>query len=199
MTNKTLKATLLVITGIGLGLLAAFFTPQIKPPQTIEWLGQARDIPDFSLDSAGGPFNQQHLQKGWSLLLFGYMQCPDVCPTSLAALSKLQQQLKKTPVNIVFISVDSQRDKPQALAQYSQYFNPAFNSATGTQQQLKLICDALGYQFNAQKTSKNYTVAHSLSIAIINPQGQFVGRIRPGFDLTATAAQLRNKITVLGA
>ncbi|MFO6384146.1 cytochrome c oxidase copper chaperone SenC, partial [Pseudomonas aeruginosa] len=75
------------------------------------------------------------LKGRWHLLFFGYTFCPDVCPTTLAQLRELQGKLPqevRDDLQVVFVSVDPNRDTPQQIKQYLGYFNAGFQGLTGT-------------------------------------------------------------------
>src|SRR5258708_13335007 len=98
-----------------------------------------RALPDFSLiDQQGRVFGSADLRGHWSLLFFGYTNCPDLCPTTLTTLAAMQKRLRaaKAPVlpQVIFVSVDAKRDTPPQLPKYVPYFDPEFTRLTAADQ-----------------------------------------------------------------
>ena len=94
-----------------------------------------RAIPDFSLvDHRGEPFTAEDLEGQWTLMFFGFTYCPDICPTTMAFLSRFTAELEGLPehedTRVVMVSVDPARDTTERLAEYVPYFNPAFVGVT---------------------------------------------------------------------
>ena len=146
---------------------------------------QPRALSSFNLtDDNGHPFTLDNFKGHWSLLFFGFTNCPDLCPTTLAVLNQAYQRLDsanvKTMPQVVFISVDPAQDNSEKIAQYLSSFNPNFLGATGTQPALDQLTRELSvlYMKVAQPSAdgaEHYSIDHSGAILIINPQGQFYG------------------------
>ena len=133
---------------------------------------------DFQLMSADGPFRLSDLKGQVVVLFFGYSQCPDVCPISLATLSQAldrldEQQLSR--VTGVFISVDHKRDKPKELQLYAAYFHENFIGLTGTEEQINKAARLYGakhYEVALDGSAFGYSVNHSASSYLITPDGE---------------------------
>ena len=140
-------------------------------------LTPARPLPEISLiDQAGAQFDGSRLKNRWSLLFFGFTRCPDVCPATLGTLAQVAKSLADLPPGerpqIVLVSVDPQRDTPEALASYVRFFDPSFTGLTGTQLAIDSLTRALGVPVAISKTGNgDYTVDHSAAIFLIDPQG----------------------------
>ena len=139
-----------------------------------------RPLPEFSFHKAGEvAFTNESLQGKWSLLFVGYTYCPDVCPTTLADLNYVYPSLandQDTTTQVVFISVDPNRDKAEQLADYVNYFNENFIGVTSTHEQLWPFVTELGLIYSVVEegeTDEYYLVDHSASIVLINPEGKF--------------------------
>lgn len=137
-------------------------------------------LPEFSFHKAGKvAFTNESLKGKWSLLFIGYTYCPDVCPTTLADLNYVYPSLtndQDTTTQVVFISVDPNRDKAEQLADYVNYFNENFIGVTSTHEQLWPFVTELGLIYSVVEegeTNDYYLVEHSASIVLINPEGQF--------------------------
>ena len=109
-----------------------------------------------------------------------------------ATLSTNDDLPEATRPRVLFLSVDPGRDTPDAVASYAHHFNPSTLAATGDKAQLDPLVQSLGmlYMFTPLE-GDDYTVDHSATIALINPQGQMAGMIRPPLDPAKIAADLR--------
>ncbi|MCP4391117.1 MAG: SCO family protein [Gammaproteobacteria bacterium] len=148
------------------------------------WFGdQARALPEFELlDHNSQPLTRVSLNGKWNLIFFGYTHCPDICPTSMQTLSDMVGAIDDPDVanalRIYFVSVDPDRDKPEVLASYASYFNPAFTGATAQMEQLEPLTRSLGIAHgirNRVEGNPVYDVDHSAAIVLVNPQAEFAG------------------------
>ena len=163
-------------------------------------LPDARVIADFALtDQHSQPFSIADLRGKWSLLFFGFTNCPDVCPGTLFELQKvneiLEQKLEVTrdQPQILFISVDPERDTSAKLEQYLAYFDPGFIGVTGDQVQLLPLTRQLGIAYRIEEHdpgAPQYDVAHSASILLTDPQGRLYGASPPPHDAEKIVADL---------
>ncbi|WP_019614773.1 SCO family protein [Psychromonas ossibalaenae] len=138
-----------------------------------------KTVPDFSfIMSADRTFTNKDLLNKWTLFFIGYTFCPDICPTTLADLDRIYPELIKAPyknIQVVFVSVDPNRDKAEQLAEYVSYFNPNFKGTTSTHQKLFPFAQNLGLVYSIVDegdTDQYYLVDHSASIVLINPRGE---------------------------
>lgn len=136
-------------------------------------------LPDFSFDILDGEkFENSDLLGKWTLFFIGYTFCPDICPTTLSDLDRIYSELTKTPysnIQIVFVSVDPNRDKAQHLVEYINYFNPEFKAVTSTHKQLFPFVQDLGLVYSIVdegETDQYYLIDHSASLVLINPKGE---------------------------
>lgn len=131
------------------------------------------------------------------VLFFGYTQCPDVCPTTMAELAEVRRRLgtQGSLLQGVFVSVDPARDTPQVLGEYIKAIDPSFVGLRGTPEQ---ISDAarefkVVYQKVPSQDGQSYTIDHTAGSYIIDPQGRLRLFVRYGTkvdDLTADIKQL---------
>lgn len=145
-------------------------------------------------------FNNQSLRGHWSVFFFGYTHCPDICPTVLMDMAKVYTEYKKRadakPLQVVFVSVDPNRDSPQSLKDYVSYFNGEFLGVTGERKQIDVLTQSVGaiYDFEDSitgelltaeqlKGKKEYKVNHYASLIVVNPQGKMVAHIYPPHHL----------------
>ncbi|MEJ2763361.1 SCO family protein [Photobacterium sp. MCCC 1A19761] len=200
--RKSMLTALLLCLGMAMGLTlniaVSVVPPEPSKQQTIEWLDNPRPVANFSLASEAGTFTRQSLTGHWTIVLFGFLHCPDICPTSLAQLARLVASLADTPTNpdiaFVFVSVDPGRDSVTDLSQYVRYFDPSILGVTGSEAQLTAFADSLGIRFEVSPDDEDYSVAHSIKFSIIDPEGVFRGRFPPGFDATALARELAFRV-----
>lgn len=140
--------------------------------------GQADVGGPFQLvDHDGRPVDQSMLEGKWSLVFFGFTYCPDFCPTTLAALDATKQRLgdKAKDLQIVFISIDPERDTPQALKDYlsSDGFPEGVIGLTGAPAQVKAAADAYKAYYQKVGEGEGYTMNHSLTVYLMGPDGKF--------------------------
>ncbi|MEO8303857.1 MAG: SCO family protein [Betaproteobacteria bacterium] len=133
---------------------------------------------DFALtDPSGKPRTLADFRGKVVVLFFGYTQCPDVCPTTLAALAEVMKTLgpaDASRVQVVFVTVDPDRDTAPIIASYVKAFDPSFMGLSGdteaiarTAKEFKVL-----YQKQPGRTPESYTVDHSAGTFIFDPQGR---------------------------
>lgn len=156
------------------------------------WLEPGRPLPDFTLvDQAGEPFGKQGLEGKWSVLFFGFTSCPDICPTTLTTLGSFEKSLQDLPAGdrpqVVFVSVDPQRDTPQRVDAYVRFFSPTIRGITGTPEAIASFADALHVPYAVTALPDgNYTVDHSSALFLVDP----AGALRAVFSAPHDAAKL---------
>jgi len=172
--------------------------PQLRHLQASMLYPQPRPLPDFVLQrSDGSSLTQADWRGHWRLVFFGFTHCPEICPTTLSTLkavnSKLSELRPESQLKVSFISVDPERDLPEALGKYIAFFDPQFEAATGTDAALQRLARPLQvvYVKEAHEPGAvDYNVDHSTSIWIINPQGRVAGLMRPPHLAPAILADL---------
>jgi len=159
-------------------------------------------LPDlrFSLEGAQGKTVTQDAFEGKVVLLFfGYASCPDICPTTMAQLSQVVNNLGKQAdqVQIVFISVDPHRDTPDVLQSYVSAFNDHAIGLTGNERQIADVARRYRVAYQIEKPSgsdpKNYEVTHGRGIYIFDQKGRarFLASDSESIDtLTASVREL---------
>jgi protein SCO1/2 len=142
-------------------------------------LPQPKPLKPFVLiDQDGRTLTGEGLSGNWTFAAIGYTTCPDVCPMTMATFVALARQIgvaEGTGPRFLFISVDPGRDTPERLAQYVRHFNPGFQGATGTESDLQALARDLGTLYarvDDPKSALGYTMDHSASIYLIDPQGR---------------------------
>ena len=132
---------------------------------------QGFDLPDFD----GKPRTLADFKGKLAVVFFGYTQCPDACPTTMAELSGILKTLgpDASKVQVVFVSVDPSRDTPALLKNYVTNFRPDFIALRGDEAQTRqVITDfKLIVQKVPGKTPDSYTIDHTAGTYIFDPQG----------------------------
>ena len=166
--------------GLVVGLIFPALWRSDEPPSIAGFVyPEPRTISPFKLTThSGGSFDLDALKGKWSFVYFGYTYCPDVCPTTLAELSRAQKLLEEAGLDrgtqYVFVSVDSQRDTPRRLAQYVGFFDKKFVGATGSDEALTKFTREIGvfYSFPQGKKGRSYAVEHSSIVALFDPDAR---------------------------
>jgi protein SCO1/2 len=129
------------------------------------------------------------------VVFFGYTQCPDVCPTSLAELAQVMQVLGSdaSRVQVVMITVDPERDTPEVMKQYVQTFNPAFVGLTGTPEQVKQAAASFKvyYAKVPAKNGKDYSMDHSAAFYLLDAKGEARVLAGNGTDVDSLAHDIK--------
>ncbi len=202
--SRTILVSLSIIatiSGIALGVYL-----ESRPPSGARELPEIpglmwprpKELAPFRLtDDRGQVFDQERLRGRWSLLFFGYTHCPDVCPTTLATLAKMVKLLDQNGntalPQVVFVSVDPQRDEPAKLGEYARYFNPGFLAATAPEAPLLSLTRQLGVLSLRVEdpAGGDYLVDHSASIFLIDPRLRVVAVLSPPFEAQELARRYR--------
>lgn len=162
-------------------------------PEGYQPLPTAIDLKDFTLyDHNGDDVTKQSFLGQWSLVFFGFTYCPDICPTTLGELNKTARLLGEQSPSIVMLSVDPERDTPDQLKQYIEYFNPAFRAWSGESAQISNIAQQMHIYFEKRPLEESYTMDHSAQIVLVNPQGQYVGFFPPPHKPEVMAEAIRH-------
>jgi protein SCO1 len=193
------------IAGVAAGLMWRHERAAPVELATGTLLTPSRALPDFSLiDQKGRTFVAADLRGRWSLLFFGYTNCPDFCPTTLTTLAAMEKNLvaAKAAVlpRVVFVSVDAKRDTPAQLAKYVPYFDPEFIGLTAADQpSIEGFAKRLGIGVIIQPTADgNYTVDHSGAIFVLDPGGRIAAILSGPFSVGALQSDFQ-RIVAAGA
>jgi protein SCO1/2 len=147
------------------------------------------------LDHNGRPRTLADFRGKVVVIFFGFAQCPDVCPTTLSELAAVAQELGKDAeaMQVLFVTVDPERDTPEVLRQYVPSFNPRFIGLYGDAEATARAAKEfkIFYQIQPQKGSGNYSVDHSAGTYIIDRQGRLRLYARYGAGAPALLHDIR--------
>jgi len=178
-------AAIFVATGAGL-----FFYFKSEKEKLLKKKEQELESKSYGRPQVGGPFslttqdNKPFTQDGllgkWSLVYFGFTNCPDICPEELDKMGEAVSVLEKehgTTIQPLFISVDPPRDTPAQIKTYLSEFHPRLVGLTGSYDAVKAVCKAYRVYFSTPASAKpddDYLVDHSIFFYFMDPDGQFV-------------------------
>jgi protein SCO1/2 len=190
-----LRRSALITLTSGLGLAAAGCMESKPQFKAVDITG-ADYAKDFQLpDQDGKPRSLKDFGGRIVVLFFGYTQCPDVCPTTLAEIAQAKKLLGPDgdKVQGVFVTVDPERDTPQVLKAYMANFDPGFIALRGTPEQLAAMAkDFKVYYKKAEgKGAGSYTMDHSAASYVYDPKGQLRLYTRYGSGAQALADDLK--------
>jgi protein SCO1 len=135
----------------------------------------AREAPEFSVrGSDGAALTLGHYRGKVVVLGFGYTSCPSVCPATLAVLAMAHRKLGAlgSQVQVIYLTVDPERDSAERLKQYLASFDPTFVGGTGTAAQMAAVRKSYGVTAEKVGTGSDYGVAHSSFIYLITREGK---------------------------
>jgi len=146
---------------------------------------------DFSLiDHNGFPLNLSDFAGKVVLLSFGYTHCPDICPSTMFTMKRVIKALgdDSDKLQVLFITLDPERDNADRLRAFVEYFDPGFIALTGAVDDITQIAKKYGTKFEKEEFDEegNYSIAHNAIIYLIDQQG----RIRTFFRINASAQDL---------
>ena len=208
MFNRTTAIVLVAALGAGLGLLAAQRVFNPAPPRANAWpqteavrlFDPPRELPAFNLrQSDGTPLVPGELKGHWTLVFLGFTYCPDVCPMTLTQMAQAQRQWESIPEarrpRVLLVSVDPERDTPDRLGEYAHAFHKDTLAATADIPALEDFAKSISMVFAKVPAEEGmpadqYSVDHSASMAVLDPQGRMSGLIQPPLDPAAIARDM---------
>ncbi len=168
-----------------------------NPPAALSpgtWLPHARRIEPFRLtDSQGRPFTQAGLQGHLSLVYFGFTHCADECPDTLALLSRVVRAARLPQLQVLFVTIDPQRDTPAVLATYLRRFDPAFIGLTGDAARIDALAHSLGVATGAIRVPGGDTFQHTVALFLFDARAREAAVFMPPFHARGMAQVLRSQ------
>ena len=175
-----LFAAACAVIALALGLITMVVVGgRQQADQTVEsGTGQPLVGGPFTLTNQDGQVVDQSILNGkWTLVFFGFTYCPDYCPTTLGVLNAVQERMgdKARDLQIVFVSIDPERDTPRLLKDYlsSDGFPTGVIGLTGTPEQTAQVAKEYRAFYQKVGEGETYTMNHSLTVYLMGPDGQF--------------------------
>ncbi len=197
--RKARRASLAIVAGFLVsGALVIWMLIQTVsgPVQSVPRAGEQINASFAGLrDTSGAALDERILGGRYRLVTFGFTACPNVCPLTLMGVHQALEQLGPEAVRIlpVFVSVDPERDTPQALSAYVNAFDPRIVALTGTPQAVARVAQQYRIFFDKQTLdakSRSYLVEHSAFVLLVDPQQ----RIRVAIPSTEPPAEIAARI-----
>jgi protein SCO1/2 len=191
-----MKSTNPLLRGLAAALAIAFLTACSDSGMGERVLVARPEGGDFVLQSAAGPVDTKALRGNVLLVYFGYVNCPDICPVSMAAgaaaLNALTPQ-ERAKTRMIMVSVDPERDTPAKLKDYVAYFHPAMIGAVGTAAETAAIAKSFGAGYQRQPTRPDggYAVDHSSQTYVVGPDGKLMELLPLGIATDKVVATVR--------
>jgi len=208
--SRTLLIVLAAVLAAGAGAYFGMqrFAPAASDPServaamkpqmhTVRLITPARELPAWSLRmSDGGTTTPASLQGRWTLVFMGFTHCADVCPTTLAELAKAQKDGSAMPQaqrpQVMFVTVDPERDTPKIVGDYTHFFHPETLAASPTPEQLVAFAKDLGLVYmKVPGANGDYEMDHSATLVLLDPQGRQAGLLSPPLDARKISDDLR--------
>jgi len=194
MMNKRDMLKLLAAGGASLGLAGCM---QNKASFNAVDITGADYAKGFTLKDANGATRTLADFKGKVVVLFfGYAQCPDVCPTTMTEMTQVKQQLGADAgkLQVVFVTVDPERDTPEVMKAYMGAFDPSFVALIPTPEQLTAVAKdfKIYYKKSEGKTPTSYSMDHSAASYVYDPEGRLRLYARYGQGVAPMVADVKS-------
>lgn len=181
--KKILLLVALLIMSLGLGTL--FSVRYFSAPENLmalQLLPAPKPLPPIALEShTGDVFSNKQFNNHWSLVFFGFTHCPDMCPLELQQLNRLLQLAERQSaikIQVIFISLDPERDSREKIAEYLANFNSLMLGVRGTHAELSTLSRFFAVDYSrepAEGAMDNYQIVHSGRIFLVDPNGHYLG------------------------
>ena len=195
MNRRQLLAAAVAVATMGLGGCDRLFAPPKSPFTGIDVTGGEMGGPLRLIDHDGRPRSLADFHGKAVVVLFGFTHCPDVCPTALAEMARAVRQLgdREGEVQVLFVTLDPERDTPELLKQYVPAFHPAFLGLRGSEAQTTAVTKDFKVYSNQRpgKTPDSYTIDHSAQSFVFDRQGRIRLLLPPNMASSAIASDLR--------
>jgi cytochrome oxidase Cu insertion factor (SCO1/SenC/PrrC family) len=174
-----------------LGVMSFLYQPSREKGSGIALVGGP-----FSMTNQNGEtVTEKNFAGRYMLVFFGFTFCPDVCPTQLQVMTEALHQMGSAADEItpVFVSIDPERDTPQAVKAYVSNFHPRMVGLTGSPEQVQQMAQAYRVFYQKVENTKrpqDYTMDHSAILYLMGPDGAFKGHFAAENDPTKLAAEV---------
>ncbi|MDH5621770.1 MAG: SCO family protein [Gammaproteobacteria bacterium] len=179
MSARNLIIAIILGSALAAGIFVAARLNQPAQLQHAFAVPAPQPLPAFTLaDQNGNAVTADTFRGQWDMVFFGFTNCPDICPTTLQILANAKRELMDTHLQdsprIVLVSVDPERDTPDLMGRYVDYFGDGNLGVSGELDELTRFTKALGIYFEKMPADgESYSVNHSAAVLIVNPQGEF--------------------------
>jgi len=197
------RVSIAVCLALGTALILTLYLPGIRPENrgfrtTLETQEAAIGGPFEMINHNGNLVTEQILKGQYSLIYFGFTFCPDICPLTLQIMTDALNRLNygsAQKVNLLFISLDPQRDTFENLAYYINHFHPTFIGLTGSADQVRKTADAFRvfYKKRMLGDGNDYTIDHSGFTYLMDQNGRYLDH----FDKDVTADKIVSRLEFL--
>ena len=188
MSKRNIIFILFILFGIS-GLFTYFqsLPSLLKKKPTLatgKILARPMEIDQFELiDQNNAAFNNKSLEGGWTVVFFGYTNCPDVCPTTIYKLAEIKNVIKEklpsTDFNTVLVTLDPDRDSAQRLDEYIGYFDETMLGVTGTYENIQSFTSSLSVFYQRINKEEGYDFNHTASIFVFDKNGLLFATMSP--------------------
>lgn len=200
MKTFSLKFSIMITTVALIAILAGIWLAatyrendsraMLLPDRVMTLFSDPKPLTAFTLtDHQNRVFDLSRLKEKWSFLFFGFTNCPDICPTTLAVLARARDKIARQTagaedIQFIFISVDPNRDTIDRLKQYVGHFHKTFLGVTGNDPQISNLAGQLGapYEISITPGSKNYPVIHASAVFLVDPRAHYHAVFTPPHD-----------------
>lgn len=152
---------------------------------------------DFVLRNIDGRVSLKDFRGSVVVLYFGFLSCPEVCPTSMSILTRSLEKLspaEKSKTKAILISIDPERDDFQELLEFTNYYHPNILGVTGTDQEVKQVAEQYGAFFEiteSETVDSAYAYRHSSRYYVIDQQGNLIQAMRHSTTPNELAARIK--------
>jgi protein SCO1 len=195
ISRRTIKTMTLVIALAMIGVMIGIYTEMYYRGNIsadnmdgVFWPDPKQIGPFNMIDHKQNEFGLEQLKGRWTFMFFGYTSCPDLCPTTMAVLNEVARQLKLTDkpedIQVIFITVDPERDSIDKLSAYIAHFNDEFIGLGGIADQVDSLASQIGitYFYEPASIDGSYLVSHTGSIFLLDPKARLISMFSPPFN-----------------
>ena len=188
-----------IVAGFLIGALAGAAVLLVTTPpggQPVQSSGTALVGGPFSLVGTDGkPVTDRDFRGRYMLIFFGFTHCPDICPAELQVIAQALEQLGDKAKNVVpiFITLDPERDTPEAMGSYVKSFGPNFVGLTGSPEAIAAAAKAYRVSYakvEDKESAADYGVDHSALVYLMDPKGRYVTHFSYGLSAEQMAEKL---------
>jgi cytochrome oxidase Cu insertion factor (SCO1/SenC/PrrC family) len=173
----------ILVVGLVVLVAAMFLLPRAQrgeAPQDATVLPEPRPLADVRfVDASSREAHLSDFKGDFTLLFFGFTNCPDVCPLTLSLLAQVRADLlsraPRLAPRVLFVSVDPNRDTPERIAAYLNGFDPEFSGVTAPDAELAPLLQTLGVAVEKHEHGgANYNVVHNSAIYVLDPNAEWI-------------------------